>query len=133
MLDHRLDLRQFDPLVHAHRFARQVGREREAAAWALLRRVIDNPVRVGAERSAMALVPGLGTSGAGLLAALLAVRGRRLRRGARGLLRPLQPQHQLDQLRLAQPLKFVSLHVQTESAIPPHCKGVGNYGLMASS
>src|SRR4051794_3450609 len=50
------------------------------------------------------------------LAPLLPVRGRRLGRCARRLLRPLQPKHQLDQLRLAQALKLVPLHARIESA-----------------
>ena len=75
----------------------------------------------------MALMPGLGASRAGLLAPFLAVCRGRLGRRARRLPRPLQPQHQLDQLRLAQALQVISLHAQTESAMPPRCKGVGNY------
>ena len=46
VLDDRLDLRQLDPLVHAHRLARQIGRQRDTAARALLRSVIDDAVRL---------------------------------------------------------------------------------------
>ncbi len=75
VLDDRPNFRRLDPLVHAHRLARQVGPQREAAARAPLRGMIDNPVRVGAERSAVAFMFRLGTPGVGLLAPLLAVRG----------------------------------------------------------
>ena len=74
----------------------------------------------------------LGASRLGALAPFLPIRGRRLGGCARGLLRPLQPQHQLDQLRLAQPLKRVPLHARIESANPLPCKGgVGNYPLLS--
>ncbi|HEX2556495.1 MAG TPA: hypothetical protein VHL98_22585, partial [Microvirga sp.] len=43
------------------------------------------------------------------------------------LLRPLQTQHQLDQLFLAQSLKIAPAHQCRESAIRPRRKGVGNY------
>jgi hypothetical protein len=38
---------------------------------------------------------------------------------------PLQAQHQLDQLLLAQALKLVAAHADTESAKPAGRKGVG--------
>ncbi|MFD0935987.1 hypothetical protein ACFQ12_12455, partial [Methylobacterium trifolii] len=43
------------------------------------------------------------------------------------LLRALQPQHQLDQLFAAQPLKIASAHPTNESAKSRPRKGVGNY------
>jgi hypothetical protein len=85
--------------------------------------MIDDAVGLLTERPAVAFMPRLGASRLGVLAPRLWVRGRRLGRGARGLLWPLQPQHQLDQLRLAQPLQLVSLHARIESALPPRCKG----------
>jgi hypothetical protein len=42
-------------------------------------------------------------------------------------LRPLQSQHQLDQLFLAQTLKIAAAHTGMESAKPDLCKGLGNY------
>ncbi|WP_210246544.1 hypothetical protein, partial [Methylobacterium sp. WL12] len=43
--------------------------------------------------------------------------------------RALHPQHQLDQLLAAQPLKIASAHPTRESAKPNPRKGVGNYKL----
>jgi hypothetical protein len=42
-------------------------------------------------------------------------------------LRPLQSQHQLDQLFLAQTLKIAAAHDNRESAKPALRKGLGNY------
>src|SRR4051812_47493817 len=71
----------------------------------------------------MAFVPRLGPAGAGLLAAFLAVRGGRLGGGARGLLRALQPQHQLDQFVLAQAFEIGASHDGRESASSVPRKG----------
>src|SRR4051812_7528073 len=71
----------------------------------------------------MALMTGLGSAGLGLLPLLLPVRRGRLGGGARGLLGPLQTQHQLDQLVLAQTLKFAAPHPVLESAKTPSLKG----------
>jgi hypothetical protein len=42
-------------------------------------------------------------------------------------LRPLQPQHQLNQLFLAQTFKIAAAHTSRESAKPASRKGLGNY------
>ena len=84
MLNEKPDWRPFNPLVHADRLARQIRGQHKAAARVLLGGVIDNPVRVGAEHPAVALVPELGTSRLGLFAPSLAVRGQWLGRRARG-------------------------------------------------
>jgi hypothetical protein len=42
-------------------------------------------------------------------------------------LRPLQPQHQLNQLFLAQTFKIAAAHTSRESANPSWRKGLGNY------
>src|SRR4051794_20121390 len=73
--------------------------------------------------AAVAFVPRLGPAGAGLLAAFLAVRGGRLGRGARGLLRALQPEHQLDQFVLAQAFEIGAFHDGRESASSVPRKG----------
>src|SRR3954452_13215124 len=62
-------------------------------------------------------------AGLGLLPRLLPVRRGRLGGGARGLLGPLQTQHQLDQLVLAQTLKLAAPHPALESAKTPSLKG----------
>src|SRR4051812_47713480 len=71
----------------------------------------------------MAFVPRLGPAGAGLLAAFLAVRGGRLGGGARGLLRALQPQHQLDQVVLTQAFEIGASHDGRQSASSGPRKG----------
>src|SRR4051794_33908801 len=63
---------------------------------------------------------------------LSTVRRRGLGGGARGLLRPLQAQHQLDQLFLAQTLKIAAAHPALESAKAASLKGVGNCRRTAS-
>lgn len=100
-----------------------------AAARAAIRTMIDDDIGILAHPAAMTLVPRLGATGLGLLPTLLAVRRGRLRRGARSLLRALQPQHQLDQLFAAQPLKIAPAHPTKESAKSDPRKGVGNYNL----
>src|SRR4051812_44552267 len=87
----------------------------------------DDGVGIIADPPAVALVARLGPTGLGLLAPLLAVAGGRLGGGARGRLRPLQPQHQLDQLLPAQTLKLAATHPTRESAKAPRRKGMGNY------
>ncbi len=82
-------------------------------------------VRCVADDPAVALVPGLGTAGLALLPLLLAIGRGWLGRGAGRLLRPLQPQHQLDQLLLAQTLEIAPAHVRRESAIHLRGKRVG--------
>ncbi len=89
--------------------------------------MVDNGIGIVAHDAAVALVARLGPAGLGLITPLLAVRRGRLRRSARRLLRALQPQHQLDQLLAAQPLKIASAHPARESAKPDPRKGVGNY------
>ena len=82
VLDDRPDLGQLDPLVHAHRLARQIRRERELAARALRRGVIDDAVRLRAKPPAVTLMPDLGAAGLGVRAPVLAVSRGRLGRGA---------------------------------------------------
>ncbi|BAQ50013.1 hypothetical protein Maq22A_2p41175 (plasmid) [Methylobacterium aquaticum] len=80
-------------------------------------------IRISRQRPLVALVTGLGPARPGLLAPLLAVARRRLGRGARRLLRPVQLQHQLDQFLLAQTLEVTAAHPDKESANPPSGKG----------
>src|SRR6185369_13750136 len=85
--------------------------------------VLDEPIGILGKGAAVAFVPRLGPAGAGLLAAFLAVRGGRLGGGARGLLRPLQPEHQLDQFVLAQAFEIGASHDGRESASSAPRKG----------
>jgi hypothetical protein len=121
----RADRGQLDALPDPGLFGRQIGRERHSAARANLGAVSDPRGDLVAQWPAVARVARLGASRLGALAPLLPIRGRRLGGRARGFLRPLQPQHQLDQLRLAQPLKRIPLHARIESANPLPRKGGG--------
>src|SRR5918994_3429522 len=89
--------------------------------------MIDDPIRRLAQPSALPLMTRLGTARFRPLLLLLAIRRGRFGGGARGLLWPLHPQHQIDQLGLAQTLKLVPAHPDRESAKPIRRKGVGNY------
>src|SRR4051794_28083748 len=99
------------------------GGQHKAAVGAACGPVLDDPIGILGKGAAMAFVPRLGPAGAGLLAAFLAVRGGRLGGGARGLLRTLQPQHQLDQFVLAQAFEIGASHDGTESASSAPRKG----------
>jgi hypothetical protein len=120
-------LGQLDPLGHADDLGRQIRRQSAAAAGTLTRAVGHDLVGVGAERAAIPLVTGLGAARLGLVALLLAVGGGRLGGGARGLLRALQAQHQLDQLLLAQTLKIAAAHLTRESAKSAPGKRLGEH------
>src|SRR3954453_4814060 len=126
MRDEGLHRGQLDPLVYADRLGQQVRAERHSAAGALARTVLDDRIGRLAHHSAVALVAGLGSARLGFLPLILAIRRGRLGGGARGLLRPLQAQHQLDQLFLAQTLKLATTHPALESAKTANLKGVGN-------
>lgn len=80
--------------------------------------VIDVRIGIAARHAAVAFVPGLGPTRLGVLPPFLTVHRRRLRGGARGLLRTLQPQHQLNQFLLAQAFKLRSSHSTRESVKP---------------
>src|ERR1019366_1509775 len=62
-----------------------------------------------------------------VLALFFLVRRRRLRRGARVLIGPLKPEHQLDQLVFAELLQISAIHSPMDSEIAPRGKGVSNY------
>ena len=125
MLRHdRCHLRQLDPLGHAHEFDRKISVQAAAAARAAVGPMIDDRVGIAAHHTAMALVAGLGPARFGLLAPFFAVCGGRLRGRARGLVRTLQTQHQLDQFLAAQPLKIAAPHPTKESAKPDPRKGL---------
>src|SRR3954451_16926163 len=125
MRDEGLHRGQLDPLVYADRLGQQVRAERHSAAGALARTVLEDRIGRLAHHSAVALVAGLASARLGVLPLILAIRRRRLGGGARGLLRPLQAQHQLDPLFLAQTLKLATTHPALESAKTDSLKGVG--------
>jgi hypothetical protein len=123
--DDRGHLRQLDPLGHADDLGEKIPVQGAAAARAAVGTMLDHHIGVLAHHPAVALVTGLGAAGLGLLAPLLAVCRRRLRRRARGLVRPLQPQHQLNQLLTTQTLKIAATHLTRESAKSPNRKRPG--------
>ncbi len=86
--------------------------------------MIDHLIGRVADDPAMTLMPGFGTTGLGLLPLLLSVPQGRLGRGVRRLLQTLQPQHQLNQLFLAQSLKVTPARQSRESAIRLRHMGV---------
>src|SRR5215212_7588906 len=133
MRDEGLHLGQLDPLVHADRLGQQVRAERRSAAGALARTMLDDLIGRLAHHPAVALMARLGPARLGFLPLLFAIRRRGLGGGARGLLRPLQAQHQLDQLFLAQTLKLASTHPALESAKTPSFKRLGNCGCSATT
>ena len=120
--DDRHHRRQIDPLGDADDLGRQLPVQGATAARAAVGTMLDDRVGILAHHAAMAFVTGLGPAGLGLLPPLLVIGRRRLRGGARGLRRTLQPQRQLDQLRPAQPLKIASAHPTKESAKSNLCK-----------
>jgi hypothetical protein len=123
---HRCDLRQLDPLGRADDLGRKVTGERAAAAGAAVGTMLDDLIGIIADHPAVAFVARFCTAGLGLIPLLLPIRRGRLGGGARGLLRPLQPQHQLNQLFLAQALKIAAAHPARESAKPVPHKGRGH-------
>jgi hypothetical protein len=126
MRDEGLPLGQLDPLVHADPLGQQVRAERRSAAGALARTMLDDLIGRPAHHAAVALVPRLGATRLRALALLFAIRRGRLGRGARGLLRPPQAQHQLDQLFLAQTLKLNTTHPARQSAKTISLKRLGD-------
>ena len=121
--DDRHHRRQVDPLGHADDLSGKIAVQGAAAARAAVGTMLDDRIGILAHHAAVALVAGLDPAGLGLLAPLLAVGRRRLRGRARSLRRALQPQHQLDQLLAAQPLKIASAHLTKESAKSTSRKG----------
>jgi hypothetical protein len=73
------------------------------------------------------LVPGLRPARTRVLALFLLIRRRGLGRGARILIGPLKPEHQLDQLLFAELLQITAIHTPMDSEIAPPGKGVSNY------
>ncbi len=90
--------------------------------------MIHDPVGLLAHHAAVAFMARLRATRPRRLASFLAICRRRLGGCARRLGWTLKPQHQLDELFLAQALKIDSPHPPLESAIPSARKGVGNHG-----
>src|SRR4051794_34170024 len=115
MRDQGPDLGQLDPLVHADSLGRQIRRERGSAVGALVRTVLDD--LIGRLTRLWPSCQGLAPPGLDFSRSLRSVVGW-LGGRARRRLGPLQAQHQLDQLFLAQTLKLAAPHPALESAQP---------------
>ena len=115
-----LDRRDLDLVVFADQFPLGVRRNRPAARFANARRVVAEFIGIVRKPTVVRLMPGLGPARTGVLALFLLVGRRRLRRRARVLLRALEPEHQLDQLLLAEPLQITPIHaaMDLEIALP---------------
>jgi hypothetical protein len=110
------DRGQLNLLAGANDLRRKCGVQASTAACASLGTMHDDGIGIVAHHSAVAFVTGFGPAGLGLRALLLAIFRWRLEQGARGLLWPLQPQHQFDQILAAQPFNIASVQSQTVSA-----------------
>ena len=122
-LDEGTDLGQIDRLMLAHGFDRKIARQAGPTARALVGAVIDDAIEILAQGTAVAFVSRLGAAGLRLVTPLLAVRGGRIRRRSRRLLRPLQSQHQVDQFVLRKPLQITAIHTAMDSGFRPGGKG----------
>ena len=118
--------RQFDLVVFADQQPLGFRPEGGAAAGAMCRRMIFESVRRAAEFSRMPFMSGLRPAGRRIFPLLLAVGRRRFRGRARGLVRPLHPQHQIDQLFLGKAFQISAIHPRIESPNELCRKGVGN-------
>ena len=107
--DMRFERRDLDFVVFADQRHVAVA-QRAAAPFAIGRPVVTNFVGIFGKTAVMWLVPGLRPARTGVLALLLLIRRWRLRRSARRFLRSLQPQNQINQLVLAQPLQISPVH-----------------------
>jgi hypothetical protein len=89
--------------------------------------MVNDVIEILAHRPTVTFMTRLGTARSGLLTALLAIARGRLRRCARRLLRPLNLQHQINQLFLRQPLQITAIHTVMDSGNSARDKGVGSY------
>ena len=108
--------RNLDLVIFADQLGRRSIREGATTMFALCRDVVADLVGICGKRPPMALVAGLRSARPGVLPPLLAIRRRRPGRSARRLLRPLQPQHQIDQLLFGKALQLVPIHRILESS-----------------
>ena len=99
---------------------------RQPATGALCRRMILDGVRVRRSTRGMAFMSRLGPAGLGVFPLLFPVGRRRFRGLARGLVRPLHPQHQFDQLFLGKAFQISAIYPRIESPNELCRKGVGN-------
>jgi len=109
-LDDRLGLGKIYFVIFPYHRACFIFSKRQAAMNAMRRAVIFNSVRRFSQAAGMSLVAGFGAAGTRPLPLCLPVGRWWFRRCPRSLIRLLQPQHQLDQLRLRKPFEFLAFH-----------------------
>ena len=108
--------RNLDLVIFADQLGRRPILEGATTMFAMGRDVVADLVGSCGQRPPMALMAGLRSARPGVLPPLLAIRRRRPGRRARRLLRPLQPQHQIDQLLLGKALQLVPIHRVLEAS-----------------
>jgi len=123
-----LDRRNLDLVIFADQLFGGVRAEPAAALFADLRPIIAEFIGMFRQRAVMRLMTWLGAAGSRPFPLRLLVRRRRLGGIARGLLRPLQPQNQFDQLLLAEPLQITPFHSPMDSDIYHPGKGAKKGG-----
>ena len=100
--------------------------KRAAALLANGRDVIPKFIGIVRQPTVVRLMPELRPARTRVLALFL-IRRRGLGRGARILIGPLEPEHQIDQLLFAELLQISAIHAGMDLEIAPHGKGVGKY------
>jgi hypothetical protein len=126
MHDVGLDRRYLNLVIFADQIARIVARKGAAAILANRRRVIAKRIGIIGQLPVVRLVPELCSAGPRILALLLFVRRRRLRRRARILIGALKPKQQLVELLFTELLQINPLHPSMDSEIATLGKGVDN-------
>ena len=123
--DDRLDLGEVDLVIFPDHHAGRILGKRQAAMATVRRAMVFVSIGRFGQNAGVPLMAGLGAARPRTFPLRLPVRRRRLRRGARGLVRALHPQHQLDQLGLRKPFEILAIHGQDESQTVPLGKGGG--------
>ena len=119
------DRRDLDLVVLADQVSRRVRRERAAARFTNARRVIPVFIRIICKPPIMGLMAGLRPARTGVLPRFLLIGRWRFRRRAGVFLGALEPEHQFDQLLLAEPLQITPIHPAMDSEIARLGKGAG--------
>ena len=125
--DNRLDLGQVNLVIFPDQCTGRILRKWQAAMATVLWTMVLVSIGRGGQNAGVSLMAGLSTARSRTLTLRLPVRRWRLRRCTRCLVRALQPQQQIDQLRLRKPFEFLAIHEQDESHRAGLGKGVGNY------
>ena len=89
--------------------------------------MLDNAIDIFAHGTAVTFMTGLCATCLCLVPAFLVVARRRLRRGTQRLLRPLHPQHQINQFFFRQTLQITTIHILMDSGFCSPGKALGNY------